>query len=136
MAGSKKAFIYESNLVVGLYSIELDESNTEAVNGNGFDLTSSDTVIGSVSLSRKGAVEPRYIHFVGADSDGVTVVRTVPWLKASTFILASFATVIFPVYKSDGSVEQVSCRPTIVIGEKYYYGATATDNGILDGDQD
>lgn len=134
MAGSKKYFVYTSNLLNGYqFAIVQDESNAEAVNGSGYDYTDA------LSLDRSSrGVKPREVSYVGKDSTGASVTRSVVWFDPATFNTAGTLMngVLFPSYLPDGNVEQVLCKVTKIVGESLFIGAIAADSGILDGDED
>lgn len=134
MAGSKKYFVYTSSLLNGYqYAINQDESNAEAANGSGYDYTDSL----SLDMSPRG-VKPREVTYVGKDSTGAKVSRTIVWFDPATFNTAGtlLNAVIFPSYLADGSVESVLCKVSKIMGESLVIGAIAADTGILDGDDD
>lgn len=63
MAGSKKWFLYETDLDGTVFAIELDESNTELA-GAGVDYPNG----GGVLYSLPGNVKPRYARYASADT--------------------------------------------------------------------
>lgn len=70
MAGSRKNFIYQDD-TGQIYAINLDESNTEAVNGGTNDIP--DTTTATVGVPRN--IRPREIFFKSVD--GRRTIRTV-----------------------------------------------------------
>lgn len=65
MVGSKKYFEYTAD-TGSKYAIQLDESNTEALNGSDGDYSDSGT---SPTISVPRNIRPRYAEYVSADGN-------------------------------------------------------------------
>lgn len=121
MAGSLKWFVYQTDNGTD-FAIELDESNTEAINAGNNDYVANTGIIFAVPKN----VTPRYAFY--ANTPGTRVIKVVA-LTPTIFngLVANARTITDPIDVAD-TLTLVRVRPEII---RLPY---PNDTGIDDGD--
>jgi hypothetical protein len=119
MSGSRKWFVYTSDLGVD-YAIQLDESNTEAVNAGTQDFPNNGTI--QAALPRN--IKARYLRF--RSPDGATVRKCVALTAAIFGNIGPGSTIPNP----NGAGDLIL---TAKVGEKITV-PIGPDTGLNDGD--
>jgi hypothetical protein len=123
MAGSRKWFVYSDDTGVD-YAINLDESNTEAINGTDGDFTDTSAVVAAVPRN----IKTRALYYANADRTRV--------IKCTALTLGAYAAVV------SGTNAQTITDPIAGTGNLVLIRAEgerrripfAADTGLNDGD--
>lgn len=122
MAGSRKWFIYTLDGGLGDFAIELDESNTEAVNAGSQDFLNNSTVI----LAMPRNVTPRKAVYQSADGS-----RTINCVALTPTIYSAIPTTITSITDPLNSGATLFLKRVVPERVRLPFG---TDTGLNDGD--